>query len=99
MVSVADQIKVTFGSLGTAVGDISAGVATQGQRLSELKGDIAPMVATWEGAAQSAYLVQQTKWDAAWDELTQALQMFQNATDTANSGYSAGESANTAAWG
>lgn len=96
---MADQIRVAFGSLSTAVGDIAAGVATQGQRLSELKADIAPMVATWEGSAQTAYFAQQTKWDSAWDELTQALQMFQNATDTANSGYQAGETANTGSWG
>jgi WXG100 family type VII secretion target len=96
---MADQIRVTFGSLDNAVGDIAAGVAAQGQRLQELKADIAPMVATWEGSAQTAYYAHQQKWDAAWQDLTDALQQFQGATDRANADYAAGERANTASWG
>ena len=96
---MADQIRVTFGALDAAVGDIAAGVAAQGQRLAELKADIAPMVASWEGAAQASYAGDQAKWDAAWADLTEALQAFQRATDTANSGYQAGESANASSWG
>ena len=87
---MADQIRVSFGSLEAAVGDIAAGVAAQGQRLADLKADIAPMVATWEGAAQAAYQGHQAKWDSAWSELTEALQAFQRATDTANTDYRAG---------
>lgn len=96
---MADQIRVNFGSMETAVADIATGVATQGQRLAQLKADIAPMVATWEGGAQAAYYASQTKWDTAWDELTQALQAFQRSTDTATGDYQAGEAANTASWG
>ena len=96
---MADQIRVSFGSLEAAVGDIAAGVAAQGQRLADLKADIAPMVATWEGAAQAAYQGHQAKWDSAWSELTEALQAFQRATDTANTDYRAGETANTSSWG
>ena len=95
---MADQIRVSFGALDAAVGDIAAGVAAQGQRLSELKASIAPMVASWEGAAQSAYAAHQAKWDSAWAELTEALQAFQRATDTANASYQAGESANASSW-
>ncbi|NAZ74685.1 WXG100 family type VII secretion target [Kineococcus sp. T13] len=96
---MADQIRVTFGALADAVNDISAGVAAAGNRLSDLKADIAPMVATWEGAAQNAYYAQQSKWDNAWSELTAALGDFQRATSNAASDYEAGERANTALWG
>ena len=96
---MADRIRVSFGSLNTAVGDIAAGVSAAGNRLSELRSDIAPMVATWEGTAQQAYYAQQTKWDNAWTELTDALKQFQSATDTANNDYQAGETANVSSWG
>lgn len=96
---MADQIRVDAGSLDAAIGDISAGVAAAGTRLSDLKAAIAPMVATWEGSAQEAYRVQQTRWDTAWNDLTQALAGLQNTTQRSNEEYSAGESANTALWG
>jgi early secretory antigenic target protein ESAT-6 len=96
---VADQIRVNFNSLSTAVSDIATGVASAGTRLDDLRAAIAPMVATWQGDAQAAYQVQQTKWDTAWNDLTSALQQFQTATDTSNADYQAGENANTAAWG
>lgn len=95
---MADQIRVNFGALDTAVADISTGVATQGQRLSELKAHIAPMVASWEGSAQAAYHAHQTVWDNAWEELTQALTQFRSATDTATQDYRAGEAANAGSW-
>ncbi|MBC3762302.1 WXG100 family type VII secretion target [Quadrisphaera oryzae] len=95
---MADQIRVTFGALDTAVGDIAAGVAAQGTRMDDLRAAIAPMVATWEGSAQAAYQGAQAKWDSAWNDLTSALTQFQTATDTSNQTYQAGENANTAAW-
>ena len=96
---MADQIRVTFGALSDAVNDLSAGVAAAGNRLADLKTDIAPMVASWEGAAQGAYYAQQTKWDNAWNDLTTALGEFQRATASASDDYAAGERANTAVWG
>ena len=96
---MADQIRVNPGSLSTAVGDIASGVAAAGTRLQDLKAAIAPMVATWEGSAQEAYRVQQTRWDTAWNDLTQALQGLQATTQRSNDDYSAGEAANTASWG
>ncbi len=96
---MADRIKVDAGSLNTAVGDLAAGVASAGTRLSDLKAAIAPMVATWEGSAQQAYQAQQTKWDTAWNDLTAALGNLQTSTQRSNEDHSNGESTNTAAWG
>ena len=96
---MADQIRVTFGALDTAEADLSTAHATMGQRLAELRADIAPMVATWEGSAQAAYHGHQTRWDSAWDELTSALAEFRRATGVAHGDYRAGESANTARFG
>jgi len=70
---MADQIKVTFGSLDTAEADLTAGHAAMGHRLADLKANIQPMISTWEGSAQAAYYAHQQQWDTAWDELTMAL--------------------------
>lgn len=91
---MADQIKVTFGSLDTAESDLTTGHATMGQRLSELKADIQPMISTWEGAARESYHGYQQQWDSAWDELTSALQDFQRALAQSNADYQAGEQQN-----
>ncbi|MGI4894999.1 MAG: WXG100 family type VII secretion target [Janthinobacterium lividum] len=96
---MADRVRVNFNSLATAGADLSAGVASAGTRLENLKGAIAPMVATWDGDAQIAYHEQQTKWDTAWVDLTDALKQLQIATMTSHDGFQAGESSNTSSWG
>ncbi len=93
---MADQIRVQFGALDTAEGDLSSAHAAMGQRLADLRADIQPMVSTWEGSAREAYYAHQQQWDAAWDELTAALADFRRATATANADYQAGEARNTA---
>lgn len=92
---MADQIKVTFGSLDTAESDLTSAHASMGQRLAELKADIQPMISTWEGGAREAYYGHQQQWDTAWDELTSALQEFQRALAQSNADYQAGEQQNT----
>ncbi|NAE18348.1 WXG100 family type VII secretion target, partial [Enterococcus hirae] len=84
---MADQIRVNFSSLDAAVTDIAGGVAAQGARMDDLRSAIAPLVASWDGAAQEAYGRQQDTWNQAWSELTDALSGLQRATDTANQGY------------
>lgn len=96
---MADQIRVAFGALDTAEGDLSSAQAAMGQRLSDLRASIAPMVSTWQGSAQTAYYAHQRQWDTAWDELTSALAEFRRATGVANNDYQGGERANTARFG
>lgn len=90
----ADQITVGFGALQTAAGDLSRGTATANQRLDQLQSDIAPMVSTWEGGAQQAYLRVQQKWDTAQQDLTRALGDLQKAVAQSTDQYQAGESQN-----
>ena len=92
---MADQIKVTFGSLETAESDLTTAHANMGERLSQLRSDIQPMISTWQGSAREAYYGYQQQWDSAWDELTSALQEFQRALTQANADYRAGEQQNT----
>lgn len=89
-----DQITVRFGALQTAAGDLARGTATANQRLDQLQSDIAPMVSTWSGEAQAAYLRVQQRWDTAQQDLTRALGDLQRAVAQSTDQYQAGENQN-----
>ncbi|MDL5155809.1 WXG100 family type VII secretion target [Actinomycetospora termitidis] len=84
---MADRIKVSFGALDTAVADVQGGAATMEQRMQQLRSDIAPMLATWDGAARESYAAAQAQWDAGWQELQSALAQLGQSTAGANQGY------------
>lgn len=90
----ADRITVGFGALQTAQGDLARGTSTANQRLDQLQADIAPMVSTWDGGAQQAYVRVQQRWDTAQQDLTRALADLQKAVATSTDRYQAGENAN-----
>ena len=49
--SIGSEIKVTFGALATAQSDVSGTASRITQQLEDLRRFLAPMVATWQGAA------------------------------------------------
>ncbi|HEY2225943.1 WXG100 family type VII secretion target [Actinomycetospora sp.] len=90
---MADRIKVSFGALDTAVADLNSGVQQMGQRMQQLRSDIAPMLSTWDGAARESYAAAQQQWDSGWSELQSALGQLQQATAGSNEEYNATERA------
>lgn len=89
-----DQITVRFGALQTASGDLAKGTATANERLNQLQSDIAPMVSSWSGGAQAAYVRVQQRWDTAQQDLTRALGDLQRAVAQSTDQYQAGENQN-----
>ncbi|HVL83618.1 MAG TPA: WXG100 family type VII secretion target [Pseudonocardia sp.] len=94
-----DPIKVTFGALSTAQGDITTTATSMNSRLDDLRRYLAPMVATWEGEAATMYQARQREWDTAAHELNQVLQQVGVALGTANDNYRQVEQVNAARWG
>lgn len=92
------EIKVTFGALAAAQGDVSSSAGRLMGQLGDLKGFLAPMVATWEGRAAQDYQFQQTKWDQAAADLHQVLSSIGIALGAAHDGYSQAEATNTSRW-
>lgn len=90
---MADRIKVSFGALDTAVADVQGGARAMEQRMQQLRSDIAPMLATWDGAARESYATAQARWDAGWQELQAALDELGRTTAGANQGYDDAERA------
>lgn len=90
------EIKVTFGALEAAGGNITSAATKVQTSLDDLKSYLQPLVSTWTGEAQTTYLQLQQKWDQAAADLQQVLHSIGVAVHTANSAYNAGERANTA---
>ena len=88
------HMKVTFGALAQAQGDISSTASFVTQQLADLKNFVGRLVANWEGSAQEAYYVQQNKLDAAAADLNQVLAQVGTAVGTANDSFQQAERLN-----
>jgi early secretory antigenic target protein ESAT-6 len=92
------EIRVRFGDLGFAQGDVAATARRMSSQLDELKRFIAPMVASWQGQAAEEYGVKQRQWDSAAADLTAVLGQIGVALGTAQESYQQVETANAARW-
>ncbi|WP_151549510.1 MULTISPECIES: WXG100 family type VII secretion target [Corynebacterium] len=68
-----DTIRYQFGAISQAAEDIRATSAKINGNLEDLKAQIAPMTAAWEGESSSAYQEAQRAWDAAALEINTIL--------------------------
>jgi 6 kDa early secretory antigenic target len=93
---MTDQIAVTFAELQATQEQTQATVAGIAGSLADLKAYLAPMVATWQGAAASDYRVVQARWDRAAADLNDVLAAIGRALGAANEGFQATESQNAA---
>lgn len=66
--------------------------------LDRLEGDLAPMVASWEGNAQLLYVEKKAAWDKASRDLTLLLQSIKKLTHDAHQGYQQTVSTNLQMW-
>ncbi|GAA4000500.1 MULTISPECIES: WXG100 family type VII secretion target [Allokutzneria] len=85
------DIKVQFGSLAEAQGNIASTSTKLGTQLGELKSDLAPLAASWTGAASDNYKRAQREWDEAAKALQEILAKVGVALGHANDNYQDGE--------
>lgn len=96
--SIGSEIKVTFGALAAAQSDVSGTASRITTQLDDLRRFLAPMVATWQGAAAEDYQLRQRQWDTAANDLTTVLAQIGAALGVANDSYRQAENANAARW-
>lgn len=96
---MSDQIAVTFAELQATQQQTQAAVAGITGSLADLRADLAPMVATWQGAAAEHYASTQARWDRAAADLTDVLAAIGRALGAANEGFQATEARNAARFG
>lgn len=92
------EIKVTFGELAAAHAGVTSTAARITGRLDELKRFLAPLAATWEGAAAADYQARQRQWDVAAADLAAVLARIGAALGSANENYQQVENANARRW-
>jgi early secretory antigenic target protein ESAT-6 len=93
-----DKIKIDFGVLSGAAGDISSAASQVQQQLDDLKNQVRPVVAQWEGASSGAYQQAQQQWDTSAADLQQVLASIGTAVAQATEAYQQAEHQNTARW-
>lgn len=82
------DIYVEHGRIEAAAGRLRTHKTTFGAILSQLEGDLAPMITTWSGEARDLYMVKKANWDAAAKDLTALLGQIAVLTENAFTGYS-----------
>jgi 6 kDa early secretory antigenic target len=92
------EIKVTFSALETARADVASTAARMQSRLEDLKRFLAPLAATWEGAASAEHQARQRQWDTAAADLARVLGEIGVQLGHANDSYQQAERSNTALW-
>ncbi|MFC4942758.1 WXG100 family type VII secretion target [Pseudonocardia sp. GCM10023141] len=92
------EIKVTFAALESAQQSVTGTSGRISGQLEDLKRYIAPMVASWEGAAATDYQAKQRQWDAASADLNRVLAKIGVALGLAKDAYVQVENANAARW-
>ena len=92
------EIKVTFGALETARGDVASTATRISGRLDDLRRAVSPLAASWEGSAAEDYRMRQRQWDTAAADLTRVHVDVGRALGEAEAGYRATENANVARW-
>ncbi|WP_297005297.1 WXG100 family type VII secretion target [uncultured Corynebacterium sp.] len=78
------MIKYDFAQIAQASADIRATCRNINGMLDQLKGDIAPMVAEWEGTSAAAYRDAQRRWDSSAEELSMVLDSVARTVDDSN---------------
>lgn len=95
----SDLIHYSFGEIAAASADIHATSGRINALLDELKAEIAPMVATWEGESALAYQQAQKQWDTAASELNQVLSRIARAVGEGNDRMGDINRAAASSWG
>ena len=83
----AGSIVLSFSALQAAEAAINSNLTKLRARLDQLEADLQPLVATWSGDAQAAYLVQKKQWEQAAQDLALMLQAIVLGLGNTNTDY------------
>jgi len=73
MAATESSIALSFSALQAAHNQLSSNLSALRARLDRLAADLQPLVQSWSGDAQAAYLVQKRQWEHAADDLARML--------------------------
>ena len=90
------DLKVNYGSLSTASGDLGAGAAAIANSLESMDAELQQLRSNWEGDAQEAYLVAKQQWTDGMTGMRDVLAQISRMVDSANQSYNSTDTANAA---
>jgi len=92
------SFAVSPAALSTGIGDLEHGIEQIEAQLADLRDHLAPIRASWDGSASSAWTHYQKLWDTAAADLVASLGTLHTIVATAHRNYSAAEAANARIW-
>ena len=81
------SILLSFTALQSAESQLTGNLSTLRARLDQLEAELQPLVGSWSGDAQAAYLIQKRRWEQAADDLALMLQAIVNGLGNTNTDY------------
>jgi WXG100 family type VII secretion target len=98
MSSPEGTISLNFGALQAAESQLSGNLSTLRARLEQLEAELQPLVQSWTGEAQAAYLIQKRQWEQAADDLALMLGGIVTGLGNTNSDYTGAQRSIVAAF-
>ncbi|MDN5759699.1 MAG: WXG100 family type VII secretion target [Tomitella sp.] len=92
------RIHYDFGGISQAASEIDGHVAAFDGHKAELDTNVRTLLASWEGDAQANYHAAQSKFDQAYMELTQVLQLISRKVKEGNDRMSETNARAAASW-
>jgi WXG100 family type VII secretion target len=81
------SIALSFSALQSAESQLSSNLSALRARLDQLTAELQPLVQTWSGDAQAAYLVQKQQWEIAAEDLARMLGAIVVGLNNTNTDY------------
>lgn len=81
------SIALSFGALQAAESQLASNLSKLRARLEQLETELQPLVLSWSGDAQAAYLIQKKQWEQAADDLARMLGALVTGLNTTNTDY------------
>ncbi|WP_024795855.1 WXG100 family type VII secretion target [Tomitella biformata] len=97
--SSPDGIKYNFGGISQVVGEINSHVGTFEAQKDQLAVSVKELLAVWQSTAADAYHGSQTKFDQAYVELNQVLQLIGSKVQDGSDRMFATNARAAASWG
>jgi WXG100 family type VII secretion target len=95
---MTDEVLVSSQALDEGASDTDAVAGQIEQQLSDLKGFLAPLVASWTGEASTDWQALQQKWNTTADDLNAVLRQIAAALRESSQSYTTGERTNASMW-
>jgi len=91
-------ILAQFGTIEEGAGNLMTVAQRVQEELDQLKAAVAPLRATWTGAASQEYQAQQAQADGAAADMPVQIQQMGSVARTCLANYQSAEGSNTSSW-